>query len=161
MPIIMGRKAIAFVLLLVAAAVGVGVLAFVAVDVSNDSEPSRAERWIASGLFDMKIRTQRRPPQARDFVTSEVDLENASRQYQQMCSFCHGATRGKMAPLAKRFSPRPPQFVIEPSRNRTWKDAYVIQHGIRWTGMPSFPGLSEADAWHLALYVEGQSRPRE
>jgi hypothetical protein len=54
-----------------------------------------------------------------------------------------------------------PQFVIHPCERPTWMDAYVIQHGIRWTGMPSFQTLSDADVWHLALYVEGQSKPRE
>src|SRR5579875_122 len=134
MPVIMRRKAIGFALLEVAAAVGV--LVFGAVDVSNDSDSSRAERWLASGLFDMKLRAQRPPQTARGFITSDVDLENAGGHCEQMCSFCHGAARGKMAPLAKRLSPRSPQFVIGPSRNSTWKDAYVIKHGIRWTGCP-------------------------
>ena len=153
--------AVLLFVLALALALGLAVMTFAAVDVSNDTEPSPAERWLASGLFDLKVSGQRPSRAAREFVASEVGLEEAGSQYQQMCSFCHGATRGKMAPLAKRLSPRPPQFVIEPSRNPTWKDAYVIQHGIRWTGMPSFPGLSRSEAWELAVYVEGQSRPRE
>jgi mono/diheme cytochrome c family protein len=66
-----------------------------------------------------------------------------------------------MAPFAKSLSPRPPQFVIKPAQGPTWLDAYVIQHGIRWSGMPAFRGLSEADAWRLALYVEGRNKPKE
>lgn len=154
-------KLIALLVVALALALGLATLTFARVDLSNDSEPSRAEQWLASSLFDLKIRTQRAPRPARGFRATSEQMEQASSQYQQMCSFCHGATRGKPAALATRFSPRPPQFVIEPSPNTTWKDAYTIQHGIRWTGMPSFPGLSEVEALHLALYVEGRSQPRE
>ena len=66
-----------------------------------------------------------------------------------------------MAPFAKAPSPRPPQFVIWPSERPTWMDAYAIQHGIRWTGLPSFQSLPESDIWHLALYVEGRNQARE
>jgi len=62
-------------------------------------------------------------------------------------------------PFANSLSPRPLQFAMHSSERPTWMDAYVIRHDIGWTGMPSFQTLSEADAWHLAWYVEGQSNP--
>ena len=79
----------------------------------------------------------------------------------QAGAVCQGVARGRMAPLAKSLSPRPPQFVIQPAQRPTWMDAYVIQHGIRWSGMPAFRGLSEADTWRIALYVEGRTKPKE
>lgn len=142
------------------AAVVFCLLAFSAVDMTNDAEPSRAESLLATSVFMMKVSGQR-SRQSSPFTTTDDDLERASSMYQQMCSLCHGAARGRTAPFAKSFSPRPPQFVIQPSSRPTWMDAYVIQHGVRWTGMPSFQRLSEAEAWHLALYVEGRSQPRE
>jgi len=141
----------AFVLVLVVGALGL-------VDVSCDAEPSSAERWFASVLLDAKIRSNR-PKKLSPLTQADEDLEHGSELYQQQCGFCHGVARGRMAPFAKSFSPRPPQFVIKPAQGPTWKDAYVIQHGIRWTGMPAFRSLSEADTWRLALYVEGESNP--
>lgn len=136
-----------------AAAVVFCLVEFSAVDMTNDAEPSRAESLLATSVFMVKVSGQR-SQQSSPFTTTDDDLEHASSMYQQMCSLCHGAARGRMAPFAKSFSPRTPQFVI-PSARPTWMDAYVIQHGVRWTGMPSFQRLSEAEAWHLALYVEG------
>lgn len=156
-----GRKRFTVFLVIVIVTFALGAVAFTAVDISNETEPSRAETWLASFLFRMKALSRRPPTLAREFTANVEDLERASSMYQQMCAFCHGATRGRMAPFAKSLSPRPPQFVIEPSHGPTWRDTYVIQHGIRWTGMPAFQGLAESEAWHLALYVEGQSRPRE
>ena len=135
-------------------------VALTVVDITNEAEPSRAERWLASSVLLVKIRGQRPQPPVH-FTTTEDDLDRASSRYQQMCAVCHGASRGKMAPFARSLSPRPPQFVVESSGRSTWMDAYVIQHGIRRTGMPSFQSLPEADVWHLALYVEGRNQPRE
>ena len=135
-------------------------LAVTVVDITNEAEPSRAETWLAWSVFRMRFCAQR-PQQPIHFMTTEDDLDRASTMYQQMCAFCHGARKGRMAPFARALSPRPPQFVIEPSGRPTWMDAYVIQHGIRWAGMPSFQSLPESEVWHLASYVEGRNQPRE
>ncbi len=135
-------------------------LALLSVDITSAAQPSRAETWIASSLLYLRVRAQKpRPPE--HFTTSDTDLDHASTMYQQSCAFCHGAARGRTAPFAKALSPRPPQFVIQPSQRPTWMDVYIIQHGVRWSGMPSFEGLSQEDTWHLALYVEGRSQPRK
>jgi mono/diheme cytochrome c family protein len=134
------------------------VVGLLTVDVTADAEPSSAERWLASVVLDAKIRFYR-PKKLSPLTQADEDLERGDELYQRQCGFCHGVARGKMAPFAKSFSPRPPQFVIKPAQGPTWRDAYVIQHGVRWTGMPAFRSLSEADAWRLALYVEGESNP--
>ena len=141
-----------------ATAVLLVVVGLLTVDVSGDAEPSSTERWFTSVLLDAKIRLIA-PRKLSPLTQANEDLEHGSELYQQQCGFCHGVARGRMAPFAKSFSPRPPQFVIKPAQGPTWRDAYVIQHGIRWTGMPAFRSLSEADAWRLALYVEGESNP--
>jgi len=134
------------------------VVGLLTVDVSGDAEPSSAERWLTSVVLNAKIRSYR-PKRISPLTQADEDLERGSELYQQQCGFCHGVARGRMAPFAKSFSPRPPQFVNKPAQGPTWKDAYVIQHGIRWTAMPAFRSLSEADSWRLALYVEGESNP--
>lgn len=155
------RRKIALSLVIVVVLFALGAVAFAGVDISNEVEPSRAEKWLASFLLQMKLRTRTPQSSAQKSPATEQELERAASMYQQMCSFCHGVARGRRAPFAQSFSPRPPQFVIEPSQRPTWRDSYVIQHGIRWTGMPSFKGLSEGDAWSLALYVEGRNEARE
>jgi mono/diheme cytochrome c family protein len=148
-----------FLIVAVFAAV-LGVIAFATVDVSAEAEPSWLEKRLATALLDMKLRANRAtkvPP----LTPTEQDLEKGSDIYREQCGFCHGVTRGRVAPLGKSFSPRPPQFVIEPAHGPTWMDAYVIQHGVRWSGMPAFRGLSRTDAWRVALYVEGRSQPKE
>lgn len=144
----------------VAAMLTVAAFAFAIVDASSEAEPSWVEQRLAPSLLRAKLRFSR-VTTVSPFRPTEDDLERGSELYQQRCAICHGATRGKLAPLANSFSPRPPQFVIEPAHGPTWMDAQFIQHGIRWSGMPAFRTLSTADAWRLALYVEGRSTPTE
>ena len=136
------------------------VAAFTAVDITGEAEPSWVETWIVSSLLQIKLRFRTRI-RVSPLKPTEQDLERGSDLYEQQCGVCHGVGRGKIAPFAMSLSPRPLQFVVKPAQRPTWMDAYVIQHGIRWTGMPAFRGLSEADAWRLALYVEGRTEPKE
>lgn len=154
------RKHLTSLLVVAAVFILLGVTTFTMVDVSGEAEPSWAETKLASMMLHTKLRfngSKRVSP----LTATEEDLVRGSDLYERQCGHCHGVTRGRMAPLAKAFSPRPPQFVILPAQGPTWMDAYVIQHGIRWTGMPAFRGLSESDAWRLALYVEGRAQPKE
>ncbi|HET7205135.1 MAG TPA: cytochrome c [Terriglobales bacterium] len=144
----------------VAVFLAIAIFAFAIVDASSEAEPSWVEKRLAPSLLRAKLYFSR-ATKACPFTPTEDDLERGSELYEQRCAICHGATRGKAAPLANSFSPRPPQFVIQPAHGPTWIDAQFIQHGIRWSGMPAFRTLSAADSWRLALYVEGRSTPTE
>lgn len=154
------RKTLLYLLAAVMLALILSLAAFTFTDLSADAEPSWLETRVASALLQAKLWLER-PLKSPPLAPTEEDLMRGSELYETRCANCHGATRGKVAPLAKSFSPRPPQFVILPAQKPTWMDAYIIQHGIRWSGMPAFRALSPADAWRVALYVEGRHAPKE
>ena len=154
------RKILPYLLTTVTLALTLCFAGFALVDPSAEAEPSWLEARLASALLQVKLRLNR-PLKSSPLTATEDDLVRGSELYEMRCANCHGATRGRMALLAKSFSPRPPQFVILPAQKPTWMDAYIIQHGIRWSAMPAFRNLSAADAWRLALYVEGRHNPRE
>jgi len=78
--------------------------------------------------------------------------------YGDHCAICHGTAKGaaSASPVAKGLYPAPPQLASEgveddPEGVSFWK----IQHGIRWTGMPSWTGaLSDQQIWTLALFLK-------
>lgn len=154
------RKILPYLLIAPTLALMLCFAAFSMVDLSAEAEPSRLEARLASALLQVKLRLNR-PLKSSPLAPTEEDLVRGGELYEMRCANCHGATRGRMAPLAKSFSPRPPQFVILPAQKPTWMDAYIIQHGIRWSAMPAFRNLSAADAWRLALYVEGRHNPKD
>lgn len=140
-------------------AAALGTTTFLLLDVSAEAQPSWIESRIASSALHLKLRLGRAET-TQPFVATDSDLERGSDLYIKQCAFCHGTMRSHKGPYAESFSPRPPQFVIQPAQGPTWRDVEVIRHGVRWTGMPAFPWLPEADAWRVALYVEGRTQPK-
>jgi mono/diheme cytochrome c family protein len=155
------RQYLGFTLFRVIAALALSFIAagFMAVDVSSEAEPSGIEKHLASTFLDMKIRLKT-PPRTSPLESLNEDVVVGSEIYRSQCSFCHGGLDGELAPLAKSFSPRPPQFAINPSHRPAWMNVYVIRHGIRWTAMPAFPDLSETDAWRIAMFLEARAKAK-
>jgi len=82
--------------------------------------------------------------------------------YGRHCAICHGTAQGKASasPIAKGEYPAPPQLATDgveddPEGNSFW----VIAHGIRWTGMPSWKGtLTDEQIWTLALFLNHMNK---
>ena len=135
--------------LVVAAILCLGLAAFGLLDVSAEANPSWAERTLAFGLLEARIAMHGTPSP----VPADTSDTRSAQVYQQRCAFCHGGIDGTTASFARTLSPRPPQFVSDRPRAAVGVDAYIIKHGIRWTGMPAFRSMSDADAWRLASFV--------
>lgn len=132
------------------------VVLFLLINVSGTAPPSWLEQEIAARLLEAKI-ALKRPPMAPPFAPSRSDGKRAGAMYGRRCAFCHGNVDGKPGAFGHALSPPPPQFAVQSPRGPAWMDAYIIRHGIRWTGMPAFAGLSEADAWRLALFIRSEA----
>jgi mono/diheme cytochrome c family protein len=143
--------------LIIAMTVVVIVVLLAMVDVSSEAEPSWIERRLASSLLDVKVRLKA-PARNSPLKSPDEDVIVGGQLYRAQCSFCHGGLDGRVAPLAKSFSPRPPQLTIEPTRRPVWMNAYLIRHGVRWTAMPAFPDLSEAEVWRIATFLETRAQ---
>jgi mono/diheme cytochrome c family protein len=135
------------------------VTVFLLVSVSGTAQPSRLEQFALTRLLEAKI-ALRHPPKAPPFAPSPADLNRAGAIYGRQCSFCHGGVDGKPGAFGHALSPPPPQFAVQSPRGPLWMDAYIIRHGIRWTGMPAFANLSGADAWRLALFVRSEANQK-
>jgi mono/diheme cytochrome c family protein len=136
------------------------IVALTMVDVSSEAEPSWIETRLASSFLDVKVRLKD-PARTSPLNSPDEDVIVGGQLYRARCSFCHGGLDGRVAPLAKSFSPRPPQLTIERTRRPVWMNAYLIRHGVRWTAMPAFPDLSEADAWRIATFLEIRAKANE
>lgn len=151
------RSALLLCCAVIAIATTAAAVAVVSIDLSSEADPSWVEQRVARNVLALNLRFRRspKPPLANN---TPKDIQRGANLYQQQCSFCHGDRDGTQAPLAKLFSPRPPQFASHGVRNSASVNAYVIRHGIRWTAMPAFPAVSAEDAWRIALYLEQMNR---
>jgi mono/diheme cytochrome c family protein len=144
----------------VAALVAIAVVGFVAVwfgyvPARADTPPFPLEKWAAHHALDATIaREQPQPPYPYGPVTGAT-LAAGAKLYMANCSVCHGSGSGGESNVARGLYVAAPQFAKhgvddDPSGETYWK----IEHGIRFTGMPSFAGsLTEEQIWQIAYFL--------
>ncbi|HEX2336810.1 MAG TPA: c-type cytochrome [Hyphomicrobiaceae bacterium] len=71
------------------------------------------------------------------------------------CAFCHGAPGVPVSPIARQMLPSPPHLATS---MRTWTDEelfWIVQHGIKYTGMPGWVALERADEiWAVVAFLK-------
>ena len=139
----------------VAAILGYGAVRFGYVPARADEKPGSLERLAARMALNATIaREQPQPPYPYGPPTDATLLAGA-KLYIQNCAFCHGTGKTKDSPTAVGMNVSPPQFSKngvddDPAGTNYWK----IEHGIRFTGMPSYAKtLTEEQVWQLAYFV--------
>lgn len=125
------------------------------VPANADARPSALERWAA--MTSLHATLAHEAPRGPDPLPATPDnLEAGIRIYAHDCVGCHGAADGRPSPVAKGLYQPPPQLAKhgvedDPPGYTFWK----VEHGIRWTGMPSFGRtLSRDEIWQVALFLQ-------
>ena len=153
---IMSRFVLGVVATLILFAVGAFVVVtFGFVPATADVPPPAVEKWAARASLGATIgREAPKPPYP--FASSDAAIVAGAKLYTKQCSICHGSAVGKPTMLAKGLYIEPPQFVKhgvddDPEGETYWK----IEHGIRFTAMPSYKGnLTEEQIWQIAYFLK-------
>jgi len=70
------------------------------------------------------------------------------------CAVCHGAPGIALNPIGQKMLPAPPDLT---TAARLWKDRelfWIVQHGIKYTGMPGWAALERADEiWAVVAFL--------
>jgi mono/diheme cytochrome c family protein len=143
------------VTLAVFAICGFAAIWFGMVPATADVPPPAMEKWAAHTSLDATIsRDAPKPPYP--VASSDAAIVAGAKLYTQHCAMCHGAAENKPTVLAKGLYIEPPQFAKhgvddDPEGETYWK----IEHGIRFTAMPSYKGnLSEEQIWQIAYFLK-------
>ena len=130
------------------------------VDPRADIPPSAFEKKRAMEALDAAL--DRHAPHVKDPIPPTApNLARAARLYGTYCAKCHGAMNGSETAWRVSLYPPAPQFPKEPTDMEEFENFYVIQHGVRWTGMPAWSGqLSDRQIWALVTYLNQMKKPR-
>jgi len=145
------------VTMLAALAVGYIVLRSGLIPANADAKPGRLEGWAAQTSLGATL-AREAPGGPNPVEMTDANLIAGIQLYGEHCAICHGTAKGdaSASPVAKGLYPPPPQLASEgveddPEGVSFWK----IQHGIRWTGMPSWASaLSDQQICTLALFLK-------
>jgi len=85
---------------------------------------------------------------------TDENLIAGMRLYQTNCSSCHGDIQRPDGMFAEAFYPRAPQFVKDPPDMPENQNFYILQHGVRLSGMPAWNRiLTKQEIWQLTTFL--------
>jgi mono/diheme cytochrome c family protein len=123
------------------------------VSFNADQEPSAAEEHLAMSAVDAS--TERNAPEIKNpLEADEANLVAGAKLYFNHCAGCHGLPANPESRFGRSFNPHVPAFFKEAPDMPENQNFYIVQHGIRWTGMPAWKNtLSETQTWQLVTFL--------
>jgi len=123
-------------------------------------EPGRLETrstTFAKRLLIHRASRQGIPPRPPDIKTS---VENGGTHYGLDCSVCHSDDGHGQTPVGQWMYPRAADLTSKRVQNYSDEELFwIIQNGIRLTGMPAFGQVESPDhIWDLVNYVRALPR---
>ena len=145
------------ILLIAVAALSLWGWSIVSRGFSARDTPSSAEAFIAGRMqriaIPMTAREARNPLNA----TPEV-LSGAMEHYADHCAICHANDGTGNTMIGRGLYPKPPDMTQPETQALSDGELYyIIQNGIRLTGMPAFgeesDGTGSAESWALVTFI--------
>ncbi|HEV2137104.1 MAG TPA: cytochrome c [Terracidiphilus sp.] len=123
------------------------------VDPRADVEPGSLEKNLAmpalDASVDRRVESMKNPIQLTD-----ENLLSGMKIYQAACSSCHGDISHPHSAIGDSFYPRAPQFVEDAPDMTDSQNFYIIQHGVRLSGMPAWKTtLKEPEIWQVTTFL--------
>jgi len=139
--------------------VGAAAVAYVKLQTNGFSaraQPTVLERWIARQARAMALpgsAKERRNP----LPDSPAVIAEARAHWADHCAACHSNNGSGEAEMGKHMFPPAPDMRQADTQNLTDGELfYIIQNGIRLTGMPAWgsgAGHDEQDSWKLVRFI--------
>ena len=123
------------------------------VDPRADTEVGLLERKIAMPSLDAAV--DRHAPEAQNPIQpTDANLTAGMTIYQTNCASCHGDIHHPHGMLADTLYPRAPQFVQDTPEMPENQNFYIVQHGVRLSGMPAWKqSLTEQEMWQVTTFL--------
>ena len=137
-----------FLILIGLVLIGIGVVISASVlhdGLSAKATPTRMEALVARNARHLAIPRNARLTQNPVLDSPEIQRE-ARLHFADHCAICHGNDGRGDTPIGKGLYPKPPD--LRKPRTQELSDGelfWIIENGVRFTGMPAFGGNPEHD----------------
>jgi len=123
------------------------------VDPRADLPVSWLESKVAMPSLDAAV-ARRAQAALNPLRPTEDNLIAGMKTYQRNCAGCHGDTQHSHTAFGDAFYPRVPQFAEEAPDLSENQNFYIIQHGVRLSGMPAWKqALDDQDIWQVTTFL--------
>ncbi|MFN7952846.1 MAG: cytochrome c [bacterium] len=119
-------------------------------------EPSSAEALLARRIRHLAIPRAARA-RANPVPASAAVIAAGRTHWADHCASCHGNDGRGDTPLGRGLYPRAPNMQLEATQGLADGELfYIIENGVRLTGMPAWGGATDESAsetWHLVHFI--------
>jgi mono/diheme cytochrome c family protein len=152
----MKRWRLAFLILAAAIAAGAAYAAvWLRHGFSARDNPSWIEAFAAQAARSMAIPATYR--MKNPYPPTPENLREAEEHFADHCSTCHGNDGSGDTLFGRGLYPKPPDMRAGETQTKSDGELYyVIENGVRLTGMPAFGqdhGTNDAETWKLVLFI--------
>jgi len=125
---------------------------------SAEPNPGRVERAVATRLVRLSIPRDAR--NADNPFTAPATWREAALHFEEQCAVCHGGDGRGDTYIGRNMYPKVPDLSSTAIQQMTDGDLfYVIQNGVRWTGMPAWrTAYTVDDTWKLVSFIRHLAR---
>jgi mono/diheme cytochrome c family protein len=152
----MKRANLILLILVVAAGLGIAAAAAILHDgLSARATPTQLEAMIARNARHLAIPSNARATQ-NPLSSSTENLRDARLHFADHCAICHGNDGSGNSMIGQGLYPKPPDLHLPETQGLSDGELFwIIENGVRFTGMPAFGGHhgSQEDSWKLVLFI--------
>ena len=154
---LLGRL-ITLVLVLIGLATVVAAGSFAMGGISARQEPGRLETALAPKLRAMAIPASAKQEKNPLPASPEV-IAGGLEHFADHCSICHGNDGSGDTEMGRAMYPRVPDMRKPETQNLSDGELfYIIQNGVRLTGMPAWAHEDANDNWKLVHFIRHQPK---
>lgn len=151
------RRGNAIFLAIIAA---IALIAVAAASILHDGVSARANPSALETMMARQARHMAIPAGARKLQNPAADtpqnLRDARLHFADHCAICHANDGSADTMMGRNLYPKPPDLRLEQTQKLADGEIFwIIENGIRFTGMPGFGGApgSERDSWKLVRFI--------
>lgn len=145
------RRLVAAGLLLAAGSAAAIILG--AFDVSARTPHWAATTWIVETVRDRSIQVRAAGVAVPDGLDDPARIAEGFVHYRAHCALCHGAPGVEPGIIARGMSPQPPDLRQTAGRRSSAELFWIIQNGIKMSGMPAWGDHGDAELWPVVAFV--------
>jgi len=146
--------------ILLAIVIVVALIAVAVVSVLHDGLSSRAKPTALETMMAREVRHMAIPASARSMqnpvAETPENLRDARLHFADHCAICHANDGSGDTLVGRNLYPEPPDLRREETQKLADGELFwIIENGVRFTGMPAFGGAhgSEQDSWKLVRLI--------
>lgn len=110
--------------------------------------------WLLNQARDRSIRAYASGITVPAGLDDPATIVAGVTHYAEHCAVCHGAPGVERGDLAEGLYPRPPNLA-DAARTYTPRELFwIVKHGIRMTGMPSWGDHSDDELWATVAFLQ-------